>query len=103
MLRVFSVIILVYSRHRRGSDLPEPEGGRPDKHREFIRAKYIDKRWFATPDDLQRDAEREAGRGLGRGKRESERKKSLTPKSRRNRGDRSCFSNYDPVGMVTRA
>lgn len=79
-----------FSRHRPGADLPEPEGGRAEKHREFIRAKYVDKRWYATPDDLERDAEREAEREAARARREEERKKEGKATSKK-KSSRSAF------------
>lgn len=78
------------SRYRPGADLPEPEGGRAEKHREFIRAKYVDKRWYATPDDLVRDAEREAEIAAARAKREEERKKEGKTTSRKKSSGFSC-------------
>lgn len=50
-----------------------PEGGRPERHREFIKTKYVEKRWYATPEDLEKEAEREAEREAANAKREAER------------------------------
>ncbi|CAM9473035.1 unnamed protein product [Chrysoparadoxa australica] len=35
------------------SDVPEPDGNNTQKRREFIRMKYEEKKWYATPADLE--------------------------------------------------
>ncbi|CAN0336375.1 unnamed protein product, partial [Hapterophycus canaliculatus] len=82
------------TRYRPGHDLPEPEGGRADKHREFIRTKYEDKRWYGTPDDLVKDREREAEREEAKAKRDAkhagkrQERIGATSRPRRGSGDR---------------
>ncbi|CAM9834549.1 unnamed protein product, partial [Ectocarpus sp. 6 AP-2014] len=72
---------LYMARYRPGHDLPEPEGGRAAKHREFIRTKYVDKRWYGTPEDLANDRQREAEREESRAKRDAERGSSSSGNS----------------------
>lgn len=66
-----------FCRYRPGHDLPEPESGRAEKHREFIKAKYVDKRWFGTPEDIEKDREREVEREAAKAKRNAERSDKL--------------------------
>eukprot|EP00904_Undaria_pinnatifida_P001696 jgi/Undpi1/11527/HiC_scaffold_30.g13824.m1 len=64
---------LYMARYRPGHDLPEPEGGKAQKHRDFIRTKYVDKRWYGSPEDVERDARREEEREAAKAKRDAER------------------------------
>ncbi|CAM9327495.1 unnamed protein product, partial [Phaeothamnion confervicola] len=50
---------LYMARHDPRHDLAEPDGNSVEKRREFIRTKYVDRRWYATPEDMARQRERE--------------------------------------------
>ncbi|KAG5176994.1 putative GTPase activating protein for Arf-domain-containing protein [Tribonema minus] len=54
-------------------DLPEPDGSSVEKRREFIRMKYQEKRWYATTEDLAREAEEQARRASARARNEEAR------------------------------
>lgn len=100
----------IFCRYRPGHDLPEPNGGRAEKHREFIRTKYVDKRWYATPEDLEKDKQREKERQAAKAKRDKKDSGSSTGNSggsggptKPDRGRRGVDKHTRRIGLLEAA